>query len=65
MKVISNPVDPYGIAKLAAEKVLQNLSDIHGIEYNIAIPYNIIGPKQKYDDPFKCCFNNDKFNASK
>ena len=48
-----NPVDPYGIAKLAAEKVLQNLSDIHGIEYNIAIPHNIIGPKQKYDDPFR------------
>jgi len=48
-----NPVDPYGIAKLAAEKVLENLSNIHGIEYNIAIPHNIIGPKQKYDDPFR------------
>ena len=32
-----NPVDPYGIAKLSAEKVLINLSNTHGIEYNIAI----------------------------
>ena len=48
-----NPVDPYGIAKLAAEKVLENLSSVHGLEYNIAVPHNIIGPKQKYDDPFR------------
>ena len=38
---IPDPVDPYGIAKLAAEKVLINLSNTHGIEYNIAIPHNI------------------------
>ena len=50
---IPYPVDPYGIAKLAAEKVLINLSNTHGIEYNIAIPHNILGPKQKYDDPFR------------
>ena len=50
---IPNPVDPYGIAKLAAEKVLINLSETHGIEYKIAIPHNILGPKQKYDDPFR------------
>ncbi len=50
---IPNPADPYGIAKLAAEKVLINLCDTHGIEYNIAIPHNIIGPKQKIDDPFR------------
>lgn len=48
-----SPVDPYGIAKLAAEKVLINLCNTHGIEYNIAIPHNIIGPKQKIDDPFR------------
>ena len=47
------PVDPYGIAKLAAEKVLINMSETHGIEYNIAVPHNIIGAKQKYDDPFR------------
>ena len=46
-------VDPYGVSKLAAEQVLKILSDSHGIEYNIAVPHNIIGPKQKYDDPYR------------
>ena len=29
------------------------MCDTHGVEYNIAVPHNIIGPKQKYDDPFR------------
>ena len=48
-----NPVDPYGVSKVAAENILKILSKTHGIEYNIAVPHNIIGPKQKYDDPFR------------
>tara|TARA_Y100001935_G_C17294600_1_gene505358 strand:- start:86 stop:1087 length:1002 start_codon:yes stop_codon:yes gene_type:complete len=48
-----NPVDPYGIAKLAAEKILENICEVHEIEYNIAVPHNIIGNKQRYDDPFR------------
>ena len=48
-----NPIDPYGISKLAAEKILINLCNTYGVEYNIAIPHNIIGVKQKYDDPFR------------
>jgi len=47
------PQDPYGIAKLAAERLLQNLAEVHGVELVIAVPHNIIGPKQKYDDPFR------------
>ena len=47
------PVDPYGISKLAAEKMLINLCETNNVEYNIAVPHNIIGPKQKYDDPFR------------
>jgi UDP-glucose 4-epimerase len=50
---IPNPVDPYGISKLAAERILINLCETYGIEYNIAVPHNIIGVKQKYDDPFR------------
>ena len=50
---IPNPVDPYGISKLAAEKILINLCNTHNVEYNIAVPHNIIGVKQKYDDPFR------------
>jgi len=47
------PVDPYGVSKVAAENILKILSKTHGIEYNIAVPHNIIGPNQKYDDPFR------------
>ena len=48
-----DPADPYGVTKLAAENILKILCETHGIEYNIAVPHNIIGPKQKYDDPFR------------
>lgn len=48
-----NPIDPYGVSKLAAEKILKILCETHGVEYNIAVPHNIIGPKQKFDDPFR------------
>jgi UDP-glucose 4-epimerase len=47
------PVDPYGIAKVAGEETLKLLSEIHGMEYNIAVPHNIVGPNQKYDDPYR------------
>jgi len=49
----TRPVDPYGISKLAAEKILINLCETYNVEYNIAVPHNIIGIKQKYDDPFR------------
>ena len=48
-----DPVDPYGIAKYAAELLVKNVCDTHGIEYVIAVPHNIIGPKQKYDDAYR------------
>jgi UDP-glucose 4-epimerase len=50
---VVNPVDPYGVSKYAAEEILKILSKTHNIEYNIAIPHNIIGPKQNYTDPFR------------
>ena len=39
------PMDPYGISKVAAEDILKILSKTYGFEYNIAVPHNIIGPK--------------------
>jgi UDP-glucose 4-epimerase len=51
--MVPRPQDPYGIAKLAAEQMLINLCETHGVEYNIAVPHNIIGPRQKYDDPYR------------
>ena len=47
------PVDPYAISKVAAEDVLINLCELNDIEWVIAVPHNIIGPRQKYDDPFR------------
>jgi UDP-glucose 4-epimerase len=48
-----SPVDPYGIAKYASELLVRNVADTHGFEFVIAVPHNIIGPKQKYDDPYR------------
>ncbi len=49
----TKPVDPYGVSKVAAEQVLQILCDLNNIEWVIAVPHNIIGPKQIYDDPYR------------
>jgi UDP-glucose 4-epimerase len=47
------PQDPYGIAKVAAEQALVNLAGVHGVEYAVAVPHNIIGARQKFDDPYR------------
>lgn len=47
------PTDPYGIAKLASEQILKNLCETHHVTYNIAVPHNIVGSRQRYDDPFR------------
>ena len=47
------PVDPYAVAKVAVEDILKILAPMNGMEYNIAIPHNIVGPRQRYDDPFR------------
>jgi UDP-glucose 4-epimerase len=47
------PQDPYGIGKLAAEMLVCNLAETHGVEWVVAVPHNIIGPRQKYDDPYR------------
>jgi len=47
------PEDPYGIAKLAAEKEVELLGKIHGVDYVIAVPHNVVGQGQRYDDPYR------------
>lgn len=47
------PQDPYGIGKVCAEDILRNLCTVHGVDYVIAVPHNIIGGRQKYDDPYR------------
>ena len=48
-----NPVDPYGISKVFSEHLVMNMCDTHGLDYTILVPHNIIGSRQKYDDPFR------------
>lgn len=51
--LVPKPQDPYGIAKFAAELLIKNISETHGLEHVILVPHNIIGSRQKYDDPFR------------
>ena len=52
-EMVPAPQDPYGIAKLASEETLKVLSEVNNFEYVNLVPHNIIGPKQKYDDPYR------------
>lgn len=47
------PVDPYGIAKIAAEETLRILCNTHGVKWAIAVPHNIIGIRQRSIDPYR------------
>lgn len=51
--MIPKPQDPYGIAKVAAEMLIKNICNTHGMKYVILVPHNIIGPRQKFDDPYR------------
>jgi UDP-glucose 4-epimerase len=51
--MIPKPKDPYGVCKLASEAFIENMCAAHGMEFSIAAPHNIIGAKQKYDDPYR------------
>lgn len=48
-----SPVDPYAVAKVAAEDTLRILAGTHGVAYSILVPHNIIGTRQRYVDPFR------------
>jgi len=47
------PQDPYGIAKLSAERLLENMAKVHGVDLVVLVPHNIVGARQKFDDPFR------------
>jgi len=48
-----NPIDPYGIAKMACEKDLKCAYDQFGLEYCIIVPHNIYGKYQNIWDPYR------------
>jgi len=47
------PVDPYGVAKVAAEDTLKILCETHGVKWSILVPHNIIGTRQRSIDPYR------------
>lgn len=47
------PQDPYAVSKVASEEMVELMAEIYGFDYVIAVPHNIIGPRQRYDDPFR------------
>ena len=47
------PTTPYGAAKVAAEKQVAMLAAFHGFEYVVAVPHSVVGPGQRYDDPYR------------
>jgi UDP-glucose 4-epimerase len=47
------PADPYAIAKVAAEQMVQTLCDLHEVTWVTVVPHNIYGPGQRYWDPYR------------
>ena len=46
------PLSPYGVSKLVAEKYVQLYSTLYDLNTTIIRPFNIYGPLQKEDDPY-------------
>jgi UDP-glucose 4-epimerase len=47
------PEDPYAVAKVAAEQQLNMLGRLHGMQVIHTVPHNVIGPNQRYTDPYR------------
>jgi UDP-glucose 4-epimerase len=51
--MIRNPVDSYGIAKMACEMDLEVAGDQHGLDWCIIRPHNVYGAKQNIWDSYR------------
>lgn len=49
----TKPVDPYALAKVSAEKMLTMLGEMHGMTVVHTVPHNVVGPRQRYTDPYR------------
>jgi UDP-glucose 4-epimerase len=47
------PIDPYGVAKYAAEMDIKIAHEQHGLEYCIIRPHNVYGAKQNIWDKYR------------
>lgn len=48
-----NPIDPYGIAKMACERDIEIANEQHGLDYCIIRPHNVYGPNQNIWDKYR------------
>ena len=52
-EMVPRPQDPYAVQKVASEHLVRLMAMVHGFEFSIGIPHNIIGPRQRHTDPFR------------
>jgi UDP-glucose 4-epimerase len=52
-EMIPQPIDPYGISKLAVEQDLKAAHDLFGLNYIIFRPHNVYGENQNIFDPYR------------
>jgi len=50
---LPDPIDPYGVAKLACEKDIQIAGTQHGLDWCIIRPHNVYGVKQNIWDKYR------------
>ena len=50
---IRNPIDPYGIAKMACEMDIEVAGEQHGLDWCIIRPHNVYGAKQNIWDSYR------------
>jgi UDP-glucose 4-epimerase len=48
-----NPIDPYGVAKMACEMDIQIAGEQHGLDWCIIRPHNVYGAKQNIWDSYR------------
>lgn len=50
---LRNPIDPYGVAKMACEMDIEIAAEQHGLDYCIIRPHNVYGAKQNIWDSYR------------
>lgn len=50
---VLNPIDPYGVAKMACEQDIKIAGDQHGLDWCIIRPHNVYGEKQNIWDAYR------------
>ena len=51
--MMRNPIDPYGVAKMACELDIEIANEQHGLDYCIIRPHNVYGLKQNIWDKYR------------